>query len=82
MWFMYVATSVQAEGAEGQVLTAYLSLTFKREVMEAVYVVQIRHQGHCSNRVRGMHDYEIGSALSSRLVEEVQQLFVGCWPMG
>ena len=74
-----IATSVQAEG---QGLTAYLSLTFKGEAMETVFVVQIRQQGHRSNRVKGMHDYEIGSPFSSGLVEEVQQLLMGCQPAG
>ena len=36
-------------------LTTCPTLTFKREVMEAVFVVQIRQQGHCSNRVRHVH---------------------------
>ena len=68
---LVITTHVQAEGAVGQVLTTCPTLTFKREVMEAVFVVQIRQQGHHSNRVGCMHDYEMGSPLSSGLVEEV-----------
>ena len=50
--------------------------------MEAVFVVQIGQQGHCSNRVRCVHDYEIGLPLSSCPVVEVPQFLAGCQPVG
>ena len=56
---LVITTHVQAEGAEGQALTACPILTFKQEAMEAVFVVQIRQQGHHSNRVGHMCNYEM-----------------------
>ena len=50
--------------------------------MEAGFVVQIGQQGHRSDRVRCVRDYELGSPFSSGLVEEFGLLLADCLPAG